>query len=133
MRSRAGRRHLHTYTFTELASPHRTEVVISIRSRLDAIASLGEAARSARKRLPGAAVTDIRSVLAPRATPHLDALCRKHTGFRSFLALLTAAGGYRPSIRLDLSGSEGRTLARAYDAWQARWGDRRRACLWPAP
>ena len=89
--------------------------------------------RSARERLPCAALTDIRSVPAVRATPYLDTLCRRHTAFPSFLALLTAAGGYRPSIRLDLTGPEGGTLARAYDAWQTRWGDPRRAYVWPAP
>ena len=131
--ARAGRLRLHIYTFTDLASPHRTELVVLMRSRFDGMACFGEAARSARELLPGAVLTNIRSVAAPRATPFLDALCRKHTAFPSFLGLLTAANGYRPSIRLDLTGSEGRTLARAYDAWQARWGDPRRACVWPAP
>ena len=49
------------------------------------------------------------------------------TAFSSFIALLTAAAGYRPTIRLDLMGHDGLALARAYDRWQARWGDPRRA------
>lgn len=70
---------------------------------------------------------DIRTVPAPRATPVLDAICRRHTGFASFLDLLTAPAGYRPSLRLDLIGREGAMPARAYDQVQARWGDQRRA------
>jgi hypothetical protein len=72
---------------------------------------------------------DIRTVPAPRATPLLDVLCRAHTAFPSFLALLTAPAGYRPSIRLDLTGRDGLQLARAYDRAQARWGDERRVSV----
>lgn len=43
------------------------------------------------------------------------------------LALLTAAAGYRPTIRLDLLGRDGLALALAYDRQQAAWGDPRRA------
>lgn len=130
---RPGRDRLQIFGFTDLRSPHRTEVVVLVRSRFECMASYGIAAEQARARLPGAWVTSIRSVPAPRPTPRLDALCRKHTAFPNFLSLLTAAGGYRPSIRLDLAGEEGRELAQAYDAWQARWGDPRRALVWPEP
>ena len=71
--------------------------------------------------------TAISTVPAPRPTPALDALARKLTAFPTFVALLTAAAGYRPSIRLDLLGREGLALARAYDRTQAAWGDPRRA------
>ncbi len=37
----------------------------------------------------------------PERTPHLDRVCVQHTGFRCFLDLVVAVGGYRPSIRLD--------------------------------
>ena len=71
--------------------------------------------------------TGINTVPAPRPTPALDALTRKLTAFPTFVALLTAAAGYRPSIRLDLLGRDGLLLARAYDRTQAAWGDPRRA------
>ena len=73
---------------------------------------------------------DIRSCpsrLLPDHTPHLDRICSEHTGFRSFLDLVTAVAGYRPTIRLDLMGRDGAELARAYDRVQARRGDARRA------
>jgi hypothetical protein len=127
---RPGRLRLHIYAFTDFGSPYRTQQVILIRSRFDHMVSFGQAAELARARLPNATVTDIRSVPPPRATPRLNAICRKHTGFGDFVALLTAPGSYRPTIRLDLTGPEGRELARAYDTWQARWGDPRRACVW---
>ena len=57
----------------------------------------------------------------------MDALARKLTAFPTFVALLTAAAGYRPSLRLDLLGRDGLALARAYDHTQAAWGDPRRA------
>ena len=71
--------------------------------------------------------TGIRTVPAPRPTPALDALTRRLTAFPTFLALLTAAAGYRPSLRLDLLGRDGLALARAYDRTQAAWGTPRRA------
>lgn len=61
--------------------------------------------------------------------PALDALVRRCTAFPDMLALLTAAAGYLPSIRLDLLRRDGLLLARAYDRQQARWGDPRRACV----
>jgi len=54
-------------------------------------------------------------------------MCRRHTAFPSFLGLLTAPAGYRPSIRLDPTGRDGTVLARAYDKAQATWGGARRA------
>ena len=71
--------------------------------------------------------TGINTVPALRPTPALDALTRRLTAFSTFVALLTAAAGYRPSIRLDLLGRDGLLLARAYDRTQAAWGDLRRA------
>ena len=127
---RAGRLRLHIYTFTDFSSPLRTETVALLRSRFEPMVSFGNAADLARTRLPGVMLTDIRSVPAPRRTSRLDTICRKHTLFQSFVALLPAAGSYRPSIRLDLTGGEGRDLARAYDACQARWGDPRRVLVW---
>ena len=62
-------------------------------------------------------------------TPSLDALTRRHTAFPGFLALLTAARGYRPSIRLDLLGRDGLVLVLAYDRQQAAWSDPRRAFI----
>lgn len=47
--------------------------------------------------------------------------------FGSFAALITAKGGYRPSIRLDLYGAEAVALCAAYDAAQAARGDERLA------
>jgi len=75
-------------------------------------------------------------VPAPRPTRALDALTRRHTAFPGFVALLTAARGYRPSIRLDLLRQDGLVLAMAYDRQQAAWGDLRRAFVsgsLPAP
>jgi hypothetical protein len=43
------------------------------------------------------------------------------------VTLLTAARGYRPSIRLDLLARDSLVLALAYDLQQAAWGDPRRA------
>jgi hypothetical protein len=71
----------------------------------------------------------IRTFAAPRPTPRLDAFCRRHTAFATFLDLLTAPAFYRPSIRLDLLGRDGARLAQAYDRVQAAWGDPRRAFI----
>ena len=57
----------------------------------------------------------------------MDTLCRQLTAFASFRGLLTAAAGYRPSIRLDLLGHDGKVLAEAYDRAQFSGGDPRRA------
>src|SRR3954454_25182158 len=87
VRPRAGRLRLHIYTFTDLASPDRTELMILIRSRFDSMVGFGEAARSARERLPGVTLTDVRAAPAPLPMPVLEEICRKHTGFDSFVAL----------------------------------------------
>ena len=73
---------------------------------------------------------DIRSCpsrILPGRSPHLDRICSEQTAFGTFLDLLIAVAGYRPSIRLDLMGRDGVDLARAYDRMQARRGDPRRA------
>ncbi len=75
----------------------------------------------------GAFCTDINMVPVLRPTPALDTLVARHTAFPTFLALLTAAGGFHPSIRLDLLGRDGLALTRTYDRQQAAWGDPRRA------
>lgn len=90
-------------------------------------AAIGEAYTAARQKGPAPCCDDIRTVPTPRGTPRLDAICRRHTAFPNFLALTTAAGGYRPSIRLELMGADGLALARAYDRLQAAWRDPRRA------
>lgn len=60
-----------------------------------------------------------------------DELTAKYTAFASMQELLTAKGGYRPSLRCEsASGTRGRDLtqlANAYDAYQAARGDSRRA------
>ena len=99
---------------------------VLVRGRMGQNAAIGPAYDQARLRGCAPFCTDIRTVAAPRPTPHLDALAQRHTAFPSFVALLTATAGYRPTIRLDLVGHDGLMLARAYDHWQARWGDPRR-------
>lgn len=54
----------------------------------------------------------------------LDELARSTTAFESFAELVTAKGGYRPTLR---AGGPTADLARAYDAYQSHVGDPRRA------
>ena len=123
---------LHIFSFTFEAKKTMTlAATVLIRSRDGHTALIGQAYDEAAKRGPWPFLININSVPAPRATPLLDRLCRLHTASPSFLELLTAPAGYRPSIRLDLTGTDGRTLADAYDTWQLRWGDPRRALVWP--
>ncbi len=104
------------------------EATVLVRGGMGQVAALGPAYDQAGALGHGApSCTGIRSMPAPRPTPRLDALCRRHTSFSSFVALLTAVGGHRPSLRLDLTGRDGAVLARAYDRTQAAWGDPRRA------
>ena len=133
-RRRAGRRHpdqLHVLTFHDLAvaaAGFCRSATVLVRGRMGQAVAIGLAREQARELGQGVAFcAGIRTVPAPRSTPGLDKLTARHTAFPSFLALLTAAGGYRPSIRLDLLGHQGLALARAYDRRQAAWGDPRRA------
>lgn len=131
-RRRAGRPHpdqLHVFTFHDLAvaAPRMASTVL-VRGRMEQ----GAAIVIAREKAHGlgqavAFCAGVRTVRALGPRPRLDALTVRHTAFPGFLALLTAAGGYRPSLRLDLTGRDGLALARAYDRQQAAWGDPRRA------
>ncbi len=127
------RRHpdqLHVFSFTHPAvAGHRQALTVLVRGKMGQDAAIPLAGARARARMPGAFCTDINTVPAPRPTPALDALTARLTPFPDFLALLTAAAGYRPSIRLNLLGREGVRLARAYDRQQAAWDDPRRAFL----
>lgn len=133
-RRRGGRRHpdqLHVLTFHNLAAPtagFRPAATVLVRGRMGQMVAIG-LGRGRASEL-GQAVAfcfAIRTVPAPRPTPGLDKLCARYTAFASFLLLLTAAGGYRPSIRLDLLGRGGLALACTYDRQQAAWGNDRRA------
>lgn len=105
-------------------TPHTT---VLVRGRMGHVAAIGLAHDEARRRGRNPACRDVMTVPAPRPTPALDALARRCTQFPTMLALLTAAAGYRPTIRLDLLGRDGLALALAYDRQQARWGNPRRA------
>ena len=119
--------HIFSYDFPAARGVRRAATVL-VRGRMGQVAAIGVAGEQARALGHGAGFcTDIHTVPAPRPTPALDRLCRQHTAFPTFLALLTAAAGYRPSIRLDLLGCDGVVLALAYDRQQAAWGDPRRA------
>ena len=110
---------------------------ILVRGKMGQHAAMDLACKQARPMAAEAPfLTDISTVPAPRPTRALDALTRRHTAFPGFVALLTAARGYRPSIRLDLLRQDGLVLALAYDRQQAAWGDPRRAFVsgsLPAP
>ena len=125
---RTGRSSLHIITFRFTPDGNFTRcTTILVHGRMDQGTAIGLAGEAARQQGREPWLTDVNTVPAPRATPALDALCRRHTAFASFVALLTATAGYRPTIRLDLAGRDGLTLAKAYDRTQAAWGDKRRA------
>lgn len=130
-RRRPARRHpdqLHIFSFIRSGvAGHRQAVTVLVRGKMGQDTAIPLAGAQARTRMPGAFCTDINTVPVPRSTPALDALVARHTGFPIFLALFTAAAGYRPSTRLDLLGRDGFRLARAYDRQQAAWDDPRRA------
>ena len=127
-RARTGPMRLHIVSFRFAAEgPLRRMTTVLVQGRMDQCAAMKQAAAEAGTRGPEPWLTDINTVPPLRATPALDAICRRHTAFPTFLALLTQPAGYRPSIRLDLMGQEGAVLARAYDRVQAKWGDPRRA------
>ncbi len=119
--------HIVSFQFPEVAGFRRAGTML-VRGRMGQNAAIGPAHGRARTLGFGSPFcVGIRTVPAPRPTPALDAICRRHTAFASFLELLTAAAEYRPSIRLDLLGQDGAVLAKAYDRVQAAWGDPRRA------
>ena len=119
--------HVFSFDFPGTGGFRRAATVL-VRGKMGQVAAIGLAGAQARALGHGEAFcTDIYTVPAPRPTPALDRLCHRHTAFPSFLALLTAAAGYRPSLRLDLLGRDGTLLARAYDRQQSAWGDPRRA------
>lgn len=118
--------HIFSFRWRRSDGPHLDATVL-VQGRMGQIAAIGYAHKAARRMSIASSCHDIRTVPAPRPTPRLDAICCAHTAFPSFLALMTAADGYRPSIRLDLMRADGIALARAYDRLQAAWGDPRRA------
>ena len=61
----------------------------------------------------------------------LDQLIARRTAFSSMQELVTAAGGYRPS--LDVADPEMLRIAEAYDTAQAKRGDPRRAYRYGTP
>jgi len=129
---------LHVITFRTLQTDlHPQFATILVQGRMGQDAAIDLARAQARPMSAEAPLlTDISTVPAPRPTPALDRLTQRHTAFPGFVALLTAARGYRPSIRLDLLGRDGLVLALAYDRQQAAWGDPRRAFIsgnLPAP
>lgn len=71
----------------------------------------------------------------PNEVNQLDQLLRKHTAFKDTESLLSAAGGYRPSICVGSAGAnepvlerEERTrIADLYDKFMEMRGDDRRA------
>ena len=135
-RQKRGRRHtrpqgplqLHVFTFTcANERGHRPMLTVLVTGRMNQTAAIALAGQRALARGRESWLTDIRSVPAPRPMPARDRMCRQHTSFDCFLDLLTAPAGYRPSIRIDLTGREGHRLARAYDRTQTAWGDPRRA------
>ena len=64
-------------------------------------------------------------------THPLDQLIARRTAFASMLELVTAAGGYRPS--LDVADREMLRIAEAYDTVQTTRGDPRRAYRYGTP
>jgi len=119
--------HIFSFTFSEVRG-FRREASVLVRGMMGQNAAIGPAYDQAGLLGHGAPFcANIRTVPAPRATPALDALCARCSGFSTFIALLTAPAGYRPSLRLDRLGRDGATLARSYDRAQAAWGDPRRA------
>jgi len=119
--------HMFLFRYPEV-NGFRREASVLVRGKMGQVAAIGPAYAEAGELGHGAPFcTDIRTVPAPRPTPALDRLVRRCTAFASFVALLSAPAGYRPSIRLDLLGRDGAALARAYDHSQAAWGDPRRA------
>lgn len=67
----------------------------------------------------------------PDMSLHDDQLTAKHTAFATMQEMLTAKGGYRPSLRTQSAHADREELmqlADAYDAYQSARGSSRRAC-----
>ena len=120
------RLHIISFRFAPDGRLRRVTTVL-VQGRMNQSAAMSQAAAEAGMRGPEPWLTDIKTVAPLRSTPALDAICRRHTAFGTFLSLLTQPAGYRPSIRLDMMGRDGLVLARNYNRVQARWGDPRRA------
>ena len=104
--------HIFSFRFPEV-NGFRREATVLARGRMGQAAAIGHANDQAGVLGHGSPFCmDIRTVPAPRPTPALDALCARCTASPTFVALLTAPAGYRPSIRLDLLGRDG-AVARA--------------------
>ena len=66
--------------------------------------------------------------MTPEKIARAEVLTKQIAGaFQSFQDLLDAKGSYRPTIRLDLWGEDGKQLADLYDEAQAERGDPRQA------
>ena len=112
-RARTGPVRLHIVSFRFAPEgPVRRMTTVLVQGRMDQCAAMTLAAAEAWTRGPQPWLTGINTVPPLRATPALDAICRRHTASATFLALLTQPAGYRPSIRLDLMGRDGVVLAR---------------------
>jgi hypothetical protein len=99
---------LHIFTFAFAREGlHQRLATILVRGCMDQTAAIGLAGAEAAIRGREPWIIDIRTVPAPRLTPALDAICRRHAAAADFVQLLTAPAGYRPSIRLDLKGGKG--------------------------
>lgn len=119
---------LHAFEFRSASGGgHPRFAPVPVPGKMDQVAAVDSAGEQARRLGRAPLCTGVHTVSPPWPTPALDALVRRCTAFPSFLALLTAAAGYHPSIRLDPTGGEGLLPARAYDDRRARWGDPRRA------
>lgn len=119
--------HLHIVSFSFRDGPYPRQATVLVRGTMGQDEAMRVARQQAGALGPEPWLCDVNTVPPPRPTPALDAMTREHTAFPTFMALLTAAAGYYPSIRLDLMGRDGLLLAQAYDCQQARWGDPRRA------
>ncbi len=123
----------HVFTFAFFGPDDRRTgqlATVVVRGKMGHTGAIPTAYEKAGTVASGPFCVDIRTYPSrrlPERTPHLDRICAERTGFRCFLDLLVAVGGYRPSIRLDLMGRDGAVLATAYDRVQARLGDPRRA------
>ena len=132
-RSRAHPMEAHVFTFRFYGPDDRRTgqlAAVVIRGKMGQVGAIPAAYEKAQTIAASPFCIDIRSCpsrLLPERTPHLDRICSEQTAFRSFLDLLIAVAGYRPTIRLDLMGRDGVDLAWAYDRVQTRRGDPRRA------
>ena len=132
-RSRAHPMEAHVFTFRFYGPDDRRTgqlATVVVRGKMGQTGAIAAAYTKAHAIAASPFCIDIQSCPSrhlPERSPHLDRICSEQTGFGSFLDLLIAVAGYRPSIRLDLMGRDGAELARAYDRVQTRRGDPRRA------